>query len=112
MYIIIIYLYQNFYYNLERKKTDSNAMIVKQYPSNTDVTDISEMMTDAYTLHYKIPNSSSNAANRYAYYYENRQGVPITSLFNAGILDKLQDPSVVEKTLCRLFGGNNDDDEI
>ena len=43
------------------------------------------------------------------YYRKERQGVPVTAIFNAGILAKLPQPKVVETTLIRLFGGGEED---
>ena len=39
------------------------------------------------------------------FYRKERQGVPVTAIFNSGILVKLPRPKVVESTLVRLFGG-------
>eukprot|EP00605_Chrysophyceae_sp_TOSAG23-4_P002693 GSChrysophyteH1.ASY1.ANO1.2970.1 assembled CDS len=40
------------------------------------------------------------------FYRKHRQGVPVTAIFNAGILSKLKDPQVVETSLLRLFGNS------
>jgi len=41
------------------------------------------------------------------FFRKERQGVPVTAIFNAGILAKLPRPRVVEDTLVRLFGGQD-----
>jgi len=41
------------------------------------------------------------------FFRKERQGVPVTAIFNTGILAKLPRPRVVEDTLVRLFGGQD-----
>ncbi len=40
------------------------------------------------------------------FYRREREGVPTTAIFNAGIMARLPSPKVVETTLLRLFGGS------
>ena len=41
------------------------------------------------------------------FYRREREGVPTTAIFNAGIMARLPSPKVVETTLLRLFGGSD-----
>ena len=43
---------------------------------------------------------------RFNFYRGERQGVPVTAVFNSGIVNRLPRPKEVEITLVRLFGGN------
>ena len=61
---------------------------------------------DPHMKHDGQDAMTSSVMIRRNFYRREREGVPTTAIFNAGIMTRLPSPKVVEATLLRLFGGS------
>ena len=92
-----------FYANLSKKKVVYVSTMDKQYqvPIVKPV-----IVPDPHMKHEGQDAMMSNVTIRRNFFRREREGVPTTAIFNAGIMARLPSPKVVETTFLRLFGGD------
>ena len=90
-----------FYEILRAKQMNAYQQVIQTGKANTD--DSSEPVKAHNGGSMRFLSGRQVRSN---FYRKERQGVPVTAIFNAGILAKLPRPRVVEETLVRLFGGH------
>lgn len=91
-----------FYANLSRKR----VVYVSTNDKHTSASLIKPVIApDPHMKHDGQDSMLAPLKIRQNFYRREREGVPTTAIFNAGIMARLPQPRVVEQTFLRLFGG-------
>ena len=121
-YDVVWFFEKHFYSNLSRKRivyvTSTSSMgSISSSPEGRTGGGVSEQSAVKTTIkpviipdpHMKYNGQVSLTSNMHVrrnFFRREREGVPTTAIFNAGIMSRLPSPKVVENTFHRLFGGN------
>jgi hypothetical protein len=98
-----------FYANLSRKKVVYVAADITSSSSSSSSSIVQPVIVpDPHMKHDGQEAMVSALKIRKNFYRREREGVPTTAIFNAGIMARLPSPRAVEQTFLRLFGGSGD----
>lgn len=106
-YRLVWFHEKDFYWNLSEKhkqRAEKGVSGDNEHASASLVKPI--IAPDPHTKHDGEDSMLSLLKIRQNYYRREREGVPTSAIFNAGIVARLPQPRVVEQTFLRLFGGD------